>query len=536
MLELAESRAEESILEDNKIWKSLHQQCNCNEDFSCASVKQQRKSTSHYDSFEPYIGISSGRNANEEKHNLSTAAVMSNDAVISFPESVIVKLLQASGATTDSMFRNTLATKPISDIIEDKMQQNIRTEPVNYVLVIFINHNVQFKSSEEHAMHYGIYSGIFSSSALIEDEVVFVPCIEVQLAVLLDFFRHLPKPFSCVIEDIGLHKICCIRDHHHNSRFLGNELKRSHRAGGDIEKPNSMFNAENITILQVPGVLLPCCLELATASNSSSQKHFSMSSFIHGDKGMLSPADGSSKKQVSDTCVTCKAVVANNFKTSSDTSCFTLGSSSGFVQDLSLCSKEECRGEPQCPECTLPCDASKAFAESKQVTGEGMEENLDGRFTFEHCNDLLLDEGDKGRRSVQWTDRQKLESDGGNICMCTSKSVLDIDWSEEAEQWCSDGTSSSGATQENIAQRILVELRSLSHSLLDVFDIIQRTPPLTKRTFLLPRELLCQHKVLHASTSSLESCPLAQSECFRLNDDGVSCTKKRRKKKKKTTV
>lgn len=522
-------------MEDNKIWKSLHQECNCNEDFSCASVKQQRKSTSH-NSFECYIGISSGRYANEEKHRLNTAAVISNDAVISFPASVIVRLLQASGAITDFFFRNTLAAKS-SDITENKLQQNIRTAPVNYVLVIFINHGVQLKSSEEHTMHHGIYSGIFSTSALIEDEVVFVPCVEVQLAVLLDFFRHLPKPFSCVIEDMGLHKIFCIRDQHHSSRFLGNELKSSYQAGGNLEKPNSMFNGENITILQVPGVLLPCCLELATALSSSSHKHISTSSFIHSDKGILvSPTDGLTKKQVSNTCVTCKAVVTNNFKISNDTSCFTLGSSSGFVQDLSLCSKHECSDEPQCPECTVTCDASKAFAESKQVTGEVMEENLDGRFNFEHHDELLLYEGDKGRCSVQWTDRQKLESDDGNVCTYTSTSVLDPDWSEEAEQWHSDEASSSGATQENIAQRILVELRSLSHSLLDVFDIIQRTPPLTKRTFLLSRELLCQHKILHASTSSLESCPLAQSECFRLNDDDVSDTKKRRKKKKKTTM
>lgn len=522
-------------MEDNKIWKSLHQECNCNEDFSCASVKQQRKSTSHYNSFEHYIGISNGRNANEDKHWLSTAAVMSNDAVISFPESVIIRLLQASGAITDSIFRNTLAAKS-SDVIDNKLQQIIRTEPVNYVLVIFINHCVQLKSSEEHMMHHGIYSGMFSSSALIEDEVVFVPCIEVKLAVLFDFFRHLPKPFSCVIEDIGLHKIFCIRDQHHNSRFLGTELKNSYQAGRDLERPNSVFNGDNITILQVPGVFLPRCLELATASSSSSQKHIYTSSFIHRDKGMLvSPVDGLSKRQVPNTCVACKAVMTNNFKTSSDASCFTLGSPSGFVQDLSMCSKDECSGEPRCPECTVTCDTSKAFAESKQVSGEVMEENLDGRFTFEHHNELLLYDGDKGRCSVQWTDRQKLESDGGNICSCTSKSVLDPDWNEEAEQWHSDGASSRGATQENIAQRILVELRSLSHSLLDVFDIIQRTPPLTKRTFLLPRELLCQHKVLHASTSSLESCPLAQSECFRLNDDGASDTKKRRKKKKKTT-
>lgn len=532
MLELAESRAEESSLED-KSGKSLHQEHNCNEDFTCASVKQEMKSSSHYNSPEHYIGISSSRNA-YEKHRLSTAAVMSNDAVISVPESLIVRLLQASGASIESLFGDTLAAKS-NDITEDTLQQNSRTDPVNYVIVVFVNHGAQLRSSEEHTMHCSIYSGTFTRSALVEDEVVFVPCTEVELGFLLDFFGHLPKPFSCVIEDIGLHKIFCIRDQDHNSQFLGCELRG--KAGRDLKKTNSVFVVENIIILQVPGVLLQCCLEQAAAVNSSSQKYIATRSFTHSNKeDKLLHGDSLSKKEVSNTCVAGQDVVTNEFKTS-NIDCLRLGNSSGIFQGMSMCSKEE----PQGPECAVTWSASMAFDELKQVAGEVKEENLNGLFTCEHHSELPLHESDKGRcfgysDSIQWTVEKKLGSDDGNVCKCASKPSLDLDWREEAGQCHTDGASSGSAPHENIAHRILVELRSLSHSLLDVFDIIQRTPPLTKRTFLLPRELLSQHKVLHASTSSLESCPLAQSECFRLNEGSACDTKKRRKKKKKTSM
>lgn len=518
----------ESSLED-KNWKSLHQECNCNEDFSCASQKQEI-STSHHNSSEHYVSISSGRDVNEEEHRLSTAAVMSNDAVISVPESLIVKLLRASGAATDYMFRDTLADKS-NYITENKLQQNSRTDTINYVLVIFVNYGTELRSSEERTMHDCIYSGTFTWSALVKDEVVFVPYVEVGLAFLLDFFRHLPKPFSCVVEDLGLHKIFCIKDQGHSSRLLGRDLKSSDKTGKDLEKSNSVFIGGSTIILQVPGVLLPCCLELATGGSGSSQNCITTRSFILSDKEKLvSLRDSLSEEEVSDNCIAGKAVVTNEFKTSSNINCIRLGSSSEIFQDLNLCSKEKYSGETKGQECTVTQGAPKASGELKQVTGEVTKENLDGIFTCEHHNELPLYEGDQG--SLQWSAGQKLESVDTNVCKCASRSSLDLDWSEDAGQGYSDGAASSCATHETMAHRILLELRSLSHSLLDVFDIIQRTPPLTKRTFLLPQELLCQHKILHASTSSLESCPLAQSECFRLNEGGASNTKKRKKKKK----
>lgn len=519
---------------EDKSRKSLHQERNFNEDFTYASVKPEMKSTSHCNSPEHYIGTSSGINANEEKYRLSTAAVMSNDAEVSVPKSLIVRLLQASGAVIDSIFRDTLAAKS-SDIAGNELQQNNRTDPVNYVIVIFVNHGTQLRSSDELAMHCSIYSGTFARSALVEDEVIFVPDIEVELGFLLDFFRHLPKPFSCVIEDVGLHKIFCIRDQDCNSQFLGCEPRGE--VGKDLKKVNSVLIGESIIILQVPGVLLPCCLELAAAVNTSSQKYVATRSVTHNDKeDKLSLRDSLSQKEVSNTCGAGKVVLTNEFKTS-NTDCLILGSARGVFQSSNLCSKEE----PQGPECTVTWDASMAFDELKQVTGEIIEKNFDALITCERHSELPLWESDKGRcfglsDCIRLTGGQKVGSDDENVCKSASKSSLDLEWHEEAEQSHSDRASSGSAPHENIAHRILVELRSLSHSLLDVFDIIQRTPPLTKRTFLLPQELLYQHKFLHASTSSLESCPLEQSECFQLNQGSASDTKKRWKKKKKTTM
>lgn len=117
--------------------------------------------------------------------------------------------------------------------------------------------------------------------------------------------------------------------------------------------------------------------------------------------------------------------------------------------------------------------------------------------------------------------------------------VLDV-----AEE--SPGASLSG-DQEDSSREMIRDLKALSHSLVEVYDKISKIPPMAKKATPLPKKVVDEHKLLHSSVSSLESCPLNQdpmplasfdSLCNSTSKEGMCWRKKNKfhKGKKKGSV
>lgn len=566
LLELAESRAEESSLEENEIWNTLHQECSCTEELTFACVKQKSILPSHCSSFGSFIGLCRDEDAFEERPR-HEAEVLSDAAVISYPESMILKLLQVSTATANTIFGDTSALNSVGDL-ENMSQQSSSsvTGCMKYALILFSNQDMPLKSLRKKKRHSGIYLGSFSKSKLCKGELVFVPHVGVQLHECFEIFRHLPRPFLYVIERVGEETILCIKTPNYDCQVQKKSQKEGDQPGGRLENTNLRYDFEDISVIQVPATFLTHCLELIAEQSSLPQECIHSGETFARTFGALPGSNLPKGRAHSASAIcdvaTCGALAPGCFTTNSDVSC--LHHASQFVgpsKNLRPFLKEKCRGQFQNLQFAAPGDAFNSV-DLKQVTSEVIVASSGGQFAPEILEGLPSYETDDGQcpsqfpvvfiaegsptlsgnleskqnettkhalashhsDRVQWTTKEVKSDD-----KCALELVLDSDWSE-------DRPLSSGTTKQDIAQGILLELRNLSHSLLDVFDIIQRTPPLSKKALSLPREVLSEHRVLHASTSSLESCPLAQSECFRNSEGSPGNTKRKQKKKKKCSV
>lgn len=512
LLQLAESKTEESCLEEKSIWKTLSQESVNTEDIDFAIrtkdsdvTANKKKLTSFCDSFPRHCTelFSVRDEFGETEKTCMPEGSLKDTAAISLPENMILELLQASEVATGGISEGSMLEEKSSGIDSDK-----------FTVVIFTNQCTPLTLQEIEMMRGGIYLGSFSRSTLSGKELIFVPHSGVQPSVLLELFRHLPKAFPpYVITELGESKVLCLRKTdlicNFKKRQKGNSL-----AVRKLEQASSSFNVENVIVFKAPGIYLTRCLELISIPNCSIQKSISKSSLPNTDEQVMNS------------------------------------------RPLTL----------------LECaDALNTTVGLKEATGAIPDENVGGQLAYENIGDsFLLEPGEKSNSllpppgntesdfHISLGEEKRGQSAGIRNDASASRSSapvqesleqgssaegtplpLNSGWSEETkeEPWCSAEANSSGDSKEDFALGILSELRSLSHSLLDVFDIIQRTPPLTKKVLSLPREVLSQHKVLHASSSSLESCPLAQSECFCGDEVGANRnTKKRRKRRKKCSM
>lgn len=513
LLQLAESKTEESCLEEKSIRKTLSQESGSTEDIDFAIrtedsdvAANEKKPTSFCDSFprhctEPF----SVKDEFGETEKTRMPEVSPKDAAaVSLPENVILELLQASQVAAGGISEGNTSEEKSSGIDLDK-----------FIVVIFTNQCTPLTLQEIEMMRGSIYLGSFSRSTLSDKELIFVPHSEVQPSVLLELFRHLPKAFPpYVITEFGESKVLCLKETDMICNFKKGQ-KGNSLAVRKLERSSSSFNLENINVFKAPVIYLTRCLELISVPSCSIQKSISKSSLTNTDEQVMNS------------------------------------------RHLTL----------------LECaDALNTIVSLKEAAGAIPDANVGGQLAYENVGDsFLLEPGEKSNSllpppgntesdfrislgaeeggqsagireddastSQRGAPVQKSLEQGSSIE--GSPLPLDSGWSEEAreEPWCSAEANSSGDSKEDFALGILSELRSLSHSLLDVFDIIQRTPPLTKKVLTLPREVLSQHKVLHASTSSLESCPLAQSECFCGDEVGANRNaKKKRKRRKKCSM
>lgn len=106
---------------------------------------------------------------------------------------------------------------------------------------------------------------------------------------------------------------------------------------------------------------------------------------------------------------------------------------------------------------------------------------------------------------------------------------------------------SLGGDEEDSSREMIRDLKILSHSLVEVYDKISKIPPMAKKATPLPKKVVDEHKLLHSSVSSLESCPLNQdhmplvsfnSLCNSASKEGMCQRKKNKfhKGKKKCSV
>lgn len=566
LLQLAESRTEESCLEEKSTWKTLPEECISTEDIGFAIRNEdidvttsKKKPTSCCNSLpRHYSGLFSAKDEFGMAEKTHMAEMSPEDRAISLPENVILELLQAPQVAAGSLSEGNTLEEKSNDIDGDK-----------FIVVIFTNQCTSSISQELEMTHGCVYLGSFSRSTLSDEELIFVPHTEVQSSVLLELFRCLPNAFPpYVITEFGESKVLCLKKPDLICHF---KEHKGHSLDVRPEQSSSSFNVENINVFKAPGTYLTHCLEL-TSVPSSVEQSVSESILTNTDKEVMSSSN-LPENNLSDCLVFAAHSVADSAITtrlspSSDGNCFP--QMSYFVpvgQKPSLLTGNS-TSEVSLWECA---NALSTPVGLEEYAGAIPDENVDGQLSCEHIGETLLPEpGQKSHLSLQPPGKAERdfhaslgEEERGQSAgiqdddACSSHSSapvrknleqvsiegtpvpVDSGWSREAkeESWCSAEAGSSGDSKEDFALGILSELRSLSHSLLDVFDIIQRTPPLTKKGLSLPREVLSQHKVLHASTSSLESCPLAQSECFCGDEVGASkSTKKRRKRKKKCSM
>lgn len=584
LLQLAESKTEESCLEEKSIRKTLPEEFVSTEDVELAISTEdvdvvttnKKKLISCCNSLpRDYIEPFSVKEEFGKAERTCMSEVLSTDAAISLPDNVILELLQASQVAADSFSGESFVASS-SDVLKNQLQE--KSSDIDwdkFTIVIFTNQCTSLKLQEIDMMRRCIYLGSFSRSTLSEKELIFVPHTEVQPYVLLELFRHLPKAFPpYVITECGESKVLCLK----KPPDLICHFKKGPEGKNPVvrgpEPSSSLFNVESINVFKAPGIYLTRCLELISVPGSAIQESISKSSLTNTDEEITNSShlleNNLSKHHLFTACRVADCAMTTHLTPGSGGNCCPQRSYFGTVGQESSLFTESSTNEVSLSECA---DALNTFVGLIEATDAVPDANVDGQLIFENigstfslepgkqCNLLLQShgnaEGSCHNSSGEEGGGQSADTRGDDASTSRSSAPvqknleqfnsiegsllpLNSGWSEEAreESWCSaEEALSSGDSKEDFAPGILLELRSLSHSLLDVFDIIQRTPPLTKKVLSLPREVLSQHKVLHASTSSLESCPLAQSECFCGDEVGVSkSTRKRHKRRKKCSM
>lgn len=583
LLQLAESKTEESCLEEKSIQKTLPEESVSTEDVELAVstedidvVTTNKKKLIDCCNSLPrdYIEPFSVKEEFGKAEKTCMLEVSSTDAVISLPDNVILELLQASQGAADSFSEESLVASS-SDVLKNTLQEKSSDiDWEKFTIVIFTNQCTSFKLGEIEMKHGCIYLGSFSRSTLRDKELIFVPHTEVQSSVLLELFRHLPKAFPpYVITELGESKVLCLKKPPGLTCHFKKGQEGNSPVVSGLEQSSSLFNVESINVFKAPGIYLTCCLELISVPGSAIQESISKSSLTNTGEEVTNSShlleNNLSKHPVFTAHGMADCAMTTQLTPGSDGNCCPQRSYFGTVGQESSLFTESSTSEVSLSECA---DALNTFVGLKEATDAIPDANVDGQPTFENIGSTFsLEPGEKshlllkpdgnaessfhissgeevGGQSTGTRDGDASTSRNSAPARKNLEHVNSIEGtslplnsgrSEEAreESWCSAEALSSGDSKEDFAPGILLELRSLSHSLLDVFDIIQRTPPLTKKVLSLPREVLSQHKVLHASTSSLESCPLAQSECFCGDEVGVNKnTKKRRKRRKKCSM